>query len=72
VTSGLRWLFWFTPLWLLAMLPALDSLAGSRWGRIAALVALAISVFSVHYAAMNPWSHPWLFDYWTRLGWIAY
>ena len=72
VTSGLRWMFWFTPLWLITMAPAADWLGRSRWGRIVAVVLLALSVFSAHYAAMNPWSHPWLFDYWTQLGWIEY
>jgi hypothetical protein len=72
VTNGLRWLFWLTPLWLLAMIPAADELANSRWGRIAAVVLLLISAFSVNYAILNPWSHPWLFDYWEGLGWISY
>ena len=72
VTSGLRWMFWFTPLWLLAMLPALDRLANNRFAQAAALALLAISVFSANYGAMNPWSHPWIFDYWQQLGWIAY
>src|SRR5690606_18782422 len=70
VTSGLRWMFWFTPLWLLTMAPAVDRLGRSRRGQILAVALLAISVFSAYYAAMNPWSHPWLFDYWTQLGWI--
>jgi len=72
VTSGLRWMFWFTPLWLLSMAPAVDWISRTRTGRFVAIVLLAISVFSAHYGAMNPWSHPWLFDYWTQLGWIAY
>jgi hypothetical protein len=72
VTNGLRWLFWLIPLWLLAMIPAADALANSRWGRIAAVVLLLISAFSVNYAILNPWSHPWLFDYWEGLGWIEY
>ena len=29
MTSGFRWMFWFTPLWLVAMLPAADRLARS-------------------------------------------
>jgi len=31
-----------------------------------------VSVFSASYAADNPWSHPWIFDYWTSMGWIDY
>jgi hypothetical protein len=72
VTSCLRWLIWLTPLWLLTLLPAADRLARSWTGRGVALALLGVSVFSAHYAADNPWSHPWLFDYWTSLGWIKY
>lgn len=72
VASGLRWMFWFAPLWLIAMLPAADALASSRGKRCVALALLAVSVFSAHYASLNPWSQPWLFDFWTYLGWIEY
>jgi hypothetical protein len=71
-TCCLRWLIWLTPLWLLTMLPAADWLSRSWLGRGVLLALLAISVFSAHYAADNPWSHPWIFDYWTALGWIKY
>jgi hypothetical protein len=71
-TCCLRWLLWLTPLWLLTMLPAADWLAKSRWGISVAIAFLAISVFSAHYAADNPWSDPWIYDYWTQLGWIRY
>ncbi len=30
MTSGFRWMFWFAPLWLVAMLPAADRLSSSR------------------------------------------
>ncbi len=72
VSSGLRWMFWFTPLWLIALLPAADAMSHRRWLRGLAQVALAVSVLSAHYASLNPWSQPWLFDYWTYLGWIEY
>jgi hypothetical protein len=72
VTSGLRWLFWLIPLWLLALVPAADAVADSRWGRVIAIACFAISVFSANYATLNPWSQPWLFDYWEQLGWIRY
>jgi hypothetical protein len=71
-TCCLRWLIWLTPLWLLTMLPVADWLSRNWWGRGVLLVLLAASVFSAHYAADNPWSHPWIFDYWTALGWIKY
>jgi hypothetical protein len=71
-TCCLRWLIWLSPLWLLTMLPAADWLSRSWQGRAIALFCLALSVFSAFYAADNPWSHPWLFDYWTAMGWINY
>lgn len=72
VTSGLRWLFWLIPLWILALVPAADVLANSRWGRVVAVMLLGISVYSACYATLNPWAQPWLFDYWEQLGWIEY
>ncbi len=71
-TCCLRWLIWLTPLWLLTLLPAVDRLSGKRWGRALCIVFIVVSVFSASYAADNPWSHPWIFDYWTAMGWIDY
>jgi hypothetical protein len=71
-TCCLRWLLWLTPLWLLTLLPAADWLGRSRVGRAAMIGLLIVSVFSAAYAADNPWSHPWIFDYWTAMGWIEY
>jgi hypothetical protein len=68
-TSGLRWLFWLTPLWLLTMLPAADLLATRRWTRGLALVLLALSVLSVSYPTWNPWTHPWLAVFARYVGW---
>lgn len=33
MTSGLRWAFWFAPLWLVLLLPAADWLSQRCWGR---------------------------------------
>jgi len=71
-TSGLRWLLWLTPLWLLTMLPIADWLAGRRWGRGLACLLLGISVLSASYPAWNPWRHPWLYDFLQAHGWINY
>jgi hypothetical protein len=65
-------MMWFIPLYLVTMLPALDRLTASRWGRAIAIAALAVGIFSASYMPQNPWHHPWLFDYWTYLGWIDY
>jgi hypothetical protein len=71
VASGLRWIFWLAPLWLLTMLPAVDALATRRWTRGLALVLLALSVFSASYPTWNPWTHPWLMIYLQYLGWVS-
>jgi hypothetical protein len=71
-TCCLRWLIWLTPLWLITLLPAADWLSQNRWGRALCIALLIVSVFSATYAAGNPWSHPWIFDYWTAMGWIDY
>ena len=70
VASGFRWVFWCTPLWLLTLLPAADALSQSRRGRTLAWTLLAISTISTSYAMLNPWSHPWLYAYWSYLGWV--
>jgi hypothetical protein len=72
VCCGFRWLFWLIPLWLICLLPAADLLANSRRGQILAGMAFGLSVFSANFSAANPWTHPWIFAYWTKLGWISY
>ena len=62
MTCGFRWMFWFAPMWLVGMIPAADWLASRRWGRILALVLLALSILSVAYPVWNPWVHPWIYD----------
>jgi hypothetical protein len=62
MTSGFRWVFWFSPLWLMAMLPAADAVANRRWLRGVCLVLLALSVLSASYPTWNPWTHPWIMD----------
>ncbi len=62
MTSGLRWMFWFTPLWLVGMLPAAQWMGQSRIGRGIALALLAASALSVTYPTWNPWVQPWIYD----------
>lgn len=69
-SSGFRWVFWFTPLWLVTMLPAVDTKAYCRWCRGLALVLLAFSVVSVTYPTWNPWTLPWLTDWMLQMEWI--
>lgn len=70
VTTGLRWTFWLVPLWLLALMPAADWSAVSRGRRIAISTCLALSVMSASYATWNPWTHPWIADFFAHIGWI--
>ncbi|QDU93968.1 hypothetical protein [Lignipirellula cremea] len=72
VSCGMRWLIWLIPLWLICLLPAADAASKTPARMIVALVLLGISCLSASYSAMNPWTHPWLFDYWTYLDWIRY
>jgi hypothetical protein len=71
-TSGPRWLIWLGPLWLVAMLPAADWLAGRRWGRAVGYALLALSVLSVSYPEYNPWRHPWLYNFLEAHGLLKY
>jgi hypothetical protein len=61
MTSGFRWMFWFAPLWLVVMLPAVDRLSRSLGGKALALVLLTLSVLSASYPTWNPWTHPWIY-----------
>ena len=70
-TTGLRWMFWFAPMWLLMLLPAADVAAKSKWLKAIALAFLLIGTFSAFYGSANPWTHPWLYDYWVYLEWIT-
>ncbi len=67
--SALRWMFWFAPMWLVAALPAADRLTCCRGGRAFGGILLALSVLSASYPTWNPWSHPWLMNFWTYQGW---
>jgi hypothetical protein len=71
-TSGPRWLFWLTPLFLLALLPAADRLGRWRIGRGFAYLCLGISAFSATYCWANPWRHPWIYQWWEYMGWVHY
>jgi len=62
MSSGFRWMFWFAPLWLVAMMPAVDRLAQTHARRGLALLLLAVSAASAAYPTWNPWTHPWLWN----------
>ena len=69
-SSGLRWMIWFTPLWLIAMIPAADVASRWRWSRYGCLLLLTLSVLSANYPTWNPWRHPWLWNLMEYLEWI--
>jgi hypothetical protein len=71
-TTGLRWLMWLAPLWLLCMIPIVDWCAARRWRRILAYCFLAISVMSATYPVTGPWRHPWLYQFLESQGLIRY
>jgi hypothetical protein len=72
MTSGFRWMFWFAPLWLLAMIPSADRLAPSRWGQAFGLSLLSFSVLSASYPNWNPWTHPWIYRWLEYCGWQGF
>lgn len=71
-TSGFRWMYWFAPLWLVCMAPALDRLAKSRMGQAAALTLLTFSVISASYPTWNPWTPPWIYRWLETTGWQGF
>jgi len=72
MTSGFRWMFWFAPLWLTTMLPAVAKIAKTKTGQIVALALLALSVMSASYPTWNPFKQPWLANYFEYLGWVEF
>lgn len=68
VCSCLRWVLWLAPLWLASMLPVVDWLSSSRLGQAFCLVLLVVSALTAMASMDNPWSHPWLYEYWDWTG----
>lgn len=73
VTCGLRWLLWLAPLWLVAMIPAVDWIGGGErdrrvWWSLA-LVLLLLSGITSAFAGLDPWNNPWIYQYMEYLGW---
>lgn len=78
ISVALRWMLWLIPFWLLAIVPALDSV-GQIAGRLPKLslqsfawLTLAVSTFSAWYPLDGPWTQPWLFTLMEQAGWIDY
>ncbi len=71
VSCCFRWLLWMAPLWIWAATPAIAWLQTRRWGEMLLLILLAFSVFSVATSLDNPWQHPWIYRYFSFLGWMG-
>ena len=72
MTSGFRWMFWFTPLWLVTMIPAADRLARTTAGMAFAAALLTLSALSVSYPTWNPWTQPWIYNWLEWCGWQGF
>jgi hypothetical protein len=72
MTSGLRWVFWCTPLWIVMLIPAADRLSRSTAGQVFAAVLLSFSVLSTSYPTWNPWVQPWIYNWMVWSGWPGY
>lgn len=71
-TCGPRWLMWLIPFFLWCSLSGIKQLRHTVQGRSFAMAALSISIFSAWYPGINPWQHPWLFQWARFVGWIDY
>jgi hypothetical protein len=71
-TSGPRWLFWLTPLFLWTLIPIADRISTAKWSRGLGMLFLGVSAFSAAYPSINPWRHPWIFQIGEYMGWIRY
>ncbi len=71
-TSGLRWVFWLIPFWLLSMIAVIDEWGHRKAFRAAACLLLAVSVYSASSPRSNPWRPPWMMNLMQRWGWADY
>jgi len=69
VTCGFRWMYWFAPLWLAAMVPVADAMSRYRAWRVVAITLLVVSTLSAAYGLDNPWKHPWIYTYGEFMTW---
>ncbi len=72
VSCAFRWSFWLIPLWLIPLIPGVDWCVRRKWSSVLCLLMLTASIASAQYSSANPWTHPWLFEYLTSIGWINY
>lgn len=70
VSTCFRWMLWFAPLWLYAIVGPAEWLSRRSWGRMIGLALLAVSAGSMSTALVSPWQSPWLYRFWVFLGWL--
>ncbi len=71
VSVCFRWMLWFIPLWIYAVVTELDWLI-ERWiGWTIVLILIAASIFSVSTSLDSPWQSPWLYRFAIFLHWIS-
>ncbi len=68
---ALRWMQWLAPAWVLVMLPAIEGLGKNRYGRVAVLATLAISVVFAWCPSDGPWKQSALFTFMEKAGWLS-
>lgn len=56
-----RWFFPLVPLLIPALLPVVDKMSTSKFGRFVAYAALLFSAASAAYPTWSPWTSPWLY-----------
>jgi hypothetical protein len=70
-TCALRWMFWFAPLWSVALVAAADWFGRYGFFRWIALACLGVSVMSAAYPVWNPWTMPWTYNLLQYLGYLG-
>ena len=71
VSSCFRWVLWFAPLWLLVIAPAIQVCGDNIARRIAVIAFMCASIFSAAISLSSPWQSPWIYRFWSFLGWIG-
>lgn len=72
VSVALRWMQWLAPLWVLVMLPVVEVLGASRWGRCGLFTTLVLSVIFAWSPSDGPWKQSVLYTWMEKAGWIDY
>lgn len=69
MTSGFRWVFWLTPLWLVLVAAAVEKMGRNGLLRAVSISLVALSCLSASYPTWNPWTQPWIVEWMRFCGW---